>query len=282
MSAKRRVYFVAAPKKPRALAALDDLLAFAADRCKVAGHGVDVEGAASIASKVDRVIVLGGDGTLIGVVRSLGDHQRPIIGVNVGKLGYLAEFSLEELKKCFDLATGDDQLIARRTLLTMSVTRNGSTCHSGILVNDCVVQAGSPFRMITLGVSIDGNPLTDVAGDGAIVCTPTGSTAHNLSAGGPIMQGEVDAIVLTPLCPHSLTHKPLVIDSSARIEIHARQVNRGTTLIIDGQLSFPLRHDDVITLQRFSEDFQLVRNPLFPPWRNLMTKLRWGQPPNYE
>lgn len=278
MNPMQRACLLVAQNKPQALHALHDLQAFAKDRCKLL---TDQSGVGESAKQADRVIVLGGDGTLIGVARSLGRDQRPIIGVNIGKLGYLAEYSMDELKRSFDRAINDDALIDRRTLLEVTVARGGNACHSSVSVNDCVIQAGPPFRMVRLTLAIDGYRLTDVAGDGIIVCTPTGSTAHNLSAGGPIMQADVQAIVVTPLCPHSLTHKPLVIGSSASIEIHAAQVNEGTTLIVDGQVSFPLRQDDVIHVQRFPADFQLVHNPLYPPWHNLMTKLRWGLPPNY-
>jgi len=278
----RRVFFLAGPNKPKASLVLRKLVTFSKTRCDVVGHEVGLDASRAAREAVDRIVVLGGDGTLIGVARSLGDRQRPLIGVNVGKLGYLAEFSLDEFERCFDQAIGDDRLIGIRTLLSVSVSRKGKTRHESVSVNDCVIQAGPPFRMVRLGLSIDGERLTEMAGDGIIVCTPTGSTAHNLSAGGPIMQPDVDAIVVTPLCAHSLTHKPLVLGSRAVIQISAEEVNDGTTAIIDGQVSCPMHDGDVVTVRRFPEALRLVRNPLYPPWHNLMTKLRWGLSPNYE
>ena len=144
-----------------------------------------------------------------------------------------------------------------------------------------MIQAGPPFRMIRLGITINGQDLTEVAGDGLIVCTPGGSTAHNLSAGGPILAPDVDAIILTSMNPHSLTHKPLVIGREAVIDIHALAVNPGTTAIIDGQVSYPLQVDDRVTIRRFETDWRTVRNPIHPDWHKLVSKLHWGRPPNF-
>ncbi len=278
----RRVYLLGNPDKQQAGAVLDEVKLFASSRCTVVGADLDHDGCAAAASKPDRIVVLGGDGTLIGIARSLGEHQVPLIGVNVGKLGFLAEFSLEELKRHFDRALTDDTLISRRTVLQISVQRDGAVKEKSLAINDCVIQAGPPFRIINLGISINGEHLTDVGGDGLICCTPSGSTAHNLSAGGPIMQPDVDAIILTPLNPHSLTHKPLVVDRESVIDIVASTVNEGTTAIIDGQVSYALQPGDRVRVQRFSSDFLLVRNPQHAKWHNLVTKLHWGQSPTYE
>jgi NAD+ kinase len=275
----RRVYFLSNPDKADASEALEDLRSFAAPRCTVVGCGVGLEGYSAREATADRIVVLGGDGTLIGVARSLGEHQVPLIGVNVGKLGFLTEFSVDELKRCFERAVSDDTIIGRRTVLQVTVRHNGGVRNTSLAINDCVIQAGPPFRIIRLGVSINGEHLIDVDGDGLIVCTPSGSTAHNLSAGGPIVQPGVDAIVLTPLCPHSLTHKPLVVERESVIDILARDVNEGTTAIIDGQVSCPLESGDRVTVRRFETDFLLVHNPTYPKWHNLVTKLHWGQAP---
>ncbi len=278
----QRVYFLSNPGKPDGAAALEDLQTFAASRCTVVGSSLALHGRQAVQAGADRIVVAGGDGTLIGVARSLGADQVPLIGVNVGKLGFLAEFSLEELKRCFDRAISDDTIISRRTVLQVSIQCNGGVRDSNLAINDCVIQAGPPFRIIKLGIAINGEHLTDVGGDGLIICTPSGSTAHNLSAGGPIMQSGVEAIVLTPLSPHSLTHRPLVVEREAVIEVIAREVNEGTTAIIDGQVSCPLKRGDRVTIRRFESDFLLVRNPLHAKWHNLTTKLHWGRSPSCE
>lgn len=276
----QRVYLLSNPDKPAAAHALEDLQSFAASRCKIVGSSLGLGGRSAIKAGVDRIVVLGGDGTLISVARSLEADQVPLIGVNFGKLGFLAEFSIEELKHCFDRAIADEKIVSRRAALHVTVQHNTGVRATSLAINDCVIQAGPPFRVIKLGISVNDEHLNDVSGDGLIVCTPSGSTAHNLSAGGPIMQPGVDAIIVTPLCPHSLTHKPLVIEHESVIDVAARDVNEGTTAIIDGQVSCPLERGDRVTIRRFETDYLLVRNPLYSNWHNLVAKLHWGRAPS--
>ena len=277
-----RIYLVGNPDKPDSVRAFEDLRSLASPGCQLVGASLSREARAAVEANADRVIVVGGDGTLIGIARSLGADQIPLVGVNVGKLGFLAEFSVDELKSSLDRVLHEDALVSRRSLLQVTVHRNGGGTDVSLAINDCVIQAGPPFRVINLAVAIDGEHLTNVAGDGLIVCTPSGSTAHNLPAGGPILQPEIDAIVLTPLSPHSLTHKPLVVERESTIEIRAAAVNDGTTVIVDGQASYPLGPGDRVSVQRFSTDFLIVRNPLYAKWHNLVTKLHWGKSPSYE
>ncbi len=279
-SSDRRVFLIANPDKTEASDAMSELRGHADSLVDIVGEFVGHDGQAAIEAKADRIVVFGGDGTLIGVARSLASNQIPLIGVNVGKLGFLTEFSIEELKRDFDRAVCDDRLLSRRTIFQVTTERNGGVRDTHLAINDCVIRAGTPFRVVRLGVSIDGEPLTEFAGDGLIVCTPSGSTAHNLSAGGPIIQSGVDAIVLTPLCAHSLTHKPLVIERDSVVEIVACEVNEGTTAIVDGQVSSLLQPGDRVFIRRFDADFTLVRNPQYAKWHKLKTKLYWGQPPD--
>ena len=278
----RRVYLLANPDKAEARAATAELESFAGSRCTLVGSSFGWDGRPAVEAGADRIVVIGGDGTLIGVARSLGTDPIPLIGVNVGKLGFLAEFSVEELKSTFDRVIADDRLVSRRTVLHVTVQHDGSVRDTSLAINDCVIQAGPPFRLIRLGISIDNEHLTTVGGDGLIVCTPSGSTAHNLSAGGPIVQPGVDAIVLTPMSPHSLTHKPLVIERESVIDIHATEVNEGTMATIDGQVPCPLRPGDRVTVKRFNADYLLVHNPLYAKSHNLIAKLHWGRAPNYD
>ena len=255
---------------------------FAQSRCDVVGSGLSLDGSDAVSGRAERIIVLGGDGTLLAVSRSLGTRQTPLVGVNFGKLGFLAEFSIDELKAHFDAVLRNVDLVRERMILQLRVMRDNKLCFESLAVNDCVVHAGPPFRVIDLAVQINDVHLTNIAGDGLIVSTPVGSTAHNLSAGGPLMQGAVMGIVLCPLCPHSLTHRPLVVEHEAQIEITVQQANVGTTALVDGQVSFPLQAGDRLAIKRFSSNFNLVRNPAYPEWHGLVTKLRWGQSPSYE
>ncbi len=272
-----RVYLLGNPDKPEAADVLERIRSFAESRCEVVGASLGFDGCVAQQTRAHRLVVLGGDGTLIGVARSLGADQLPIIGVNAGKLGFLAEFSIEDLESCFDRVLAADAAISRRCLLHVTIEHGRGAKETNLAVNDCVIQAGPPFRVIHLDVSINDGHLTRIGGDGLIVCTPNGSTGHNLSAGGPIMQPGVDAIVLTPLCPHSLTHRPLVIERDSVIEIKLEDVNDGTTAIVDGQVSSPLERGDRVLIRRFPSDLLLVRHPLHAPWHNLVTKLHWGQ-----
>ncbi|MCH8242535.1 MAG: NAD(+)/NADH kinase [Planctomycetes bacterium] len=280
--AKRRVYLLANPDKPEAARAMRAAENLQVEGVEIVGSAVGLDATDAVKAGVDRLIVFGGDGTLIGVARSLGAKQLPLVGVNIGKLGFLAEFSPDELKESFERIIRDDTLVTRRIVLHVTVRHNGGVRDTSLAINDCVIHAGPPYRIIRLGVSINGEHLTTVGGDGLIVCTPSGSTAHNLSAGGPIVQPSVPAIVLSPMNPHSLTHKPLVVESDSTIEIHASEVNEGSTAIIDGQVTCPLQPGDRITVRRFESDYLLVRNPLYTRWHKLVTKLHWGRSPSYD
>ncbi len=276
-----KVYILANPDKPEARATLETITPFVKERAELVGTACALDGQPAIKAGADCLVVIGGDGTLIGVARSLAGHPLPILGINVGKLGFLAEFSIEEFRGCFDQAVGDAKLISQRMALDVTMRHDGEDPTGCIALNDCVIQAGPPFRPVTLGVFVDGIPLTEVTGDGLIVCTPTGSTAHNLSAGGPILQQGVAAIVLTPLAPHSLTHRPLVIKCDSTSEVRASETNEGTTAIVDGQCAFPMAPGDTVIIKRHAADVQVIRNPLYAQWHKLITKLHWGEGPTY-
>ena len=225
---------------------------------------------------VDLLVVLGGDGTILSVARALGDQQVPVAGVNVGKLGFLAEFSVDGLIRCFDRLAADGRHVGQRTMLDVRSCPKSGQGFESLAVNDCVIQAGPPFRMIELSIEVDGEHLTDVSGDGLIVSTPSGSTAHNMSAGGPIVEAGVDAFCLTPICAHSLTHRPLVVGADHEIEVVVNHANKETTAIVDGQFSTSLAGGDRLLIRRARQALLLVRNPEQTRWHTLVTKLKWG------
>lgn len=233
----------------------------------------------ALAAQADRVIVLGGDGTILAAARAMQDHQVPLIGINLGKLGYLAAFSLEEFESQLDAALCDDSLISPRLMLQVTVNGHMGPKLTSIAMNDIVIQAGPPFRMINLALCLNDSEVTRISGDGVIVATPVGSTAYNLSAGGPILQPTVKGIAITPICAHSLTHKPLVVDDSVTVQIVPERLNKGTRVIVDGQDLLPVAVGDKVIVRRFPKDFLLVANPAYAPWYTLVTKLKWGQAP---
>jgi len=278
----RRVFILGNPDKRGVQEMIDDVCSFVASKCELVGKELGLNGQAALKAGADMIVVLGGDGTLLAVSRSLGAKQIPLVGLNFGKLGFLAEFTVEQFKATFATVLANGRFVSERMILDVSVQRGEATVFTSLAVNDCVIQAGSPFRVIELAVRIGGVHLTNIEGDGLIICTPVGSTAHNLSAGGPIMQGGVMAIALTPLCAHSLTHRPMVVEQEAQIEIVVERANKGTAAIVDGQLSCPLSTGDRMATKRFGANMLLVRNPASSKWHGLVTKLHWGQPPSYE
>lgn len=277
MSTTRRVAIIRHPAKPEAQAIMASLVKCLSRHAEVAATGVIEEAPAILRANLDRVIVLGGDGSILAVARGMDSRETPIVGVNFGKLGYLAEFSMADFERHVHVILHDEGLIGRRMMIHAAVHRAEGEVIESPAVNDCVVQAGPPFRMVQLSILVDGEQITTVAGDGLVLATPTGSTAHNMSAGGPIVQSQVSAIVLTPLSPHSLTHRPVVVSGSSTLQVLAREVNEGTTLTIDGQISIPLRRDDELILRRHTRDFLLIHNPTRTAWHTLTTKLKWGQ-----
>jgi NAD+ kinase len=207
-----------------------------------------------------------------------------VIGVNLGKLGYLAEFSVGELKEMFDDIVSGKAPVERRMMLGCRVSGGSEGDREKFYakaVNDVFVTAGPPFRMIELKIAVDGRQVASCVSDGLIISTPTGSTAYNLSAGGPILDGSMEAMVITPICPHSLSFRPIVIDAAGTVGISFTRINDGTTVSVDGQVSSSLAIDDVVQIAREQSSFLVVNNPVRTPWDTLATKLGWAKRPRY-
>lgn len=231
--------------------------------------------------RADLAVVLGGDGTILNAARWLSSTGTPVLGVNLGKLGFLAEFSVSDLKQYWsDIAAGKCRVVQRMTLQCELVGDGaGDFCHPAI--NDVVVQAGGPFRMIELTMKLASAELENISGDGLIISTPTGSTAYNVSAGGPIVDPQVRAIILTPICAHSLNHRPLVIGPEHEVTITAQRVNKGTTVIVDGQVSHGFSVGQVLKVRQGKDSLQVVASPAREHWGTLGEKLHWARGPEY-
>jgi len=230
---------------------------------------------------IDFAVVFGGDGTIIAAARQLRKCNAPIIGVNLGKLGFLAEFGVEELKEYFGEIVSGRGHIEKRMMLDCQVFSGGREKFRSTAVNDVFIMAGPPFRMVELKMSVDGQPIAGCVSDGLIISTPTGSTAYNLSAGGPILSGKMEAMVITPVCPHSLSFRSIVINANSKVEVVGVRVNEGTTISIDGQLSCKLSSDEVVRVERAKSDFLIVNNPVRTQWDTLARKLSWAEKPKY-
>lgn len=253
-------------------------------RCWAAGRsirvldeaGLQARVAADRAAGVDLLVVLGGDGTLLSAVRALDGCEVPILGVNLGFLGFLTEVGLDELFPMLErVAEGRFELDARTTL-EGTVSRAGAEPRQFRVFNDLVLSKGALARISELEVRVDGRHLTNVKADGLIVATPTGSTAYSLSAGGPIVSPHLPAIVLAPICPHTLTHRPILLEDSARIEVRLVSKNGEVFLTLDGQEGFELRDDDVVEVAKGQGRVVLVRSPTRDYFEVLRTKLVWG------
>lgn len=279
MAAKPRAFLIANPYKDRAHKAFDQLRRWLEDRGQLAGADLTVDAEAIAHARPDRIVVLGGDGTILAVGRAAAEARIPIIGVNLGKLGYLAAYSTTDIRDYFDSAAHDGRLVSSRMMLDVSIQPTAGEAFHSLAINDCVLHAGPPYRMIVTEVALNGESLTTITSDGLIVSSPTGSTAHNMSAGGPIVDPEVEAIVLTPLCPHSLNHRPLVLAPTSELKIMIRQANDGSQVIIDGQSTAPTPPGTIITIRRAGVPFQLVLHPQRSGWQGLVWKLKWGDGP---
>ncbi|MEC8321599.1 MAG: NAD(+)/NADH kinase [Planctomycetota bacterium] len=227
-------------------------------------------------------VVLGGDGTILSEARRLAPLDLPIAGVNVGRLGFLAGLDTEGFSSAAARLVAGDAPILERMMLEVRVERAGGEVDDwSLLLNDGVVTAGEPFRMIELRVDFGEHEGPTLSGDGVIVSTPTGSTAYNASAGGPIVHPGCEAVVLTPLAVHSLAFRPVVATADEAPSIHVIRANAGTTLVIDGQLTRRLAPGDTVRFRRSRHRLRLVHDESSDFWQTVVHKMRWATGPTY-
>lgn len=229
---------------------------------------------ADLPTQVDLLVVLGGDGTLLSAARAVGDLGIPIVGVNLGDLGFLTATTLEEMISALEALLRGEMVIEERMLLATRVSRRGEIVGDWLALNDVVITKGAVSRIINLSVSIEGQHAISYRADGLIVSTPTGSTAYSLSAGGPILYPTMDAIVLTPICSHTLTNRPIVVPGAQHVEVTLLTAQE-VILTVDGQVGFGLREHDVVEVGRAPSGIRLVRFKDF--FSVLRTKLKWGE-----
>ena len=289
----KRVFIVANIGKPRVDRALQAWKPWIAERATIVGIETDHENDLQ-KTDADLILVLGGDGTLLSVARRLQGRPTPVMGVNFGRLGFLASFTPENFQKYFEQSLTNSLILSDRQQLEVSIIPSGVDCtlqeaerlvalrrFVATALNDAVITAGPPFRMIELTIAASMEPGVSYMGDGVIVSTASGSTAYNVSAGGPIINPDVEAFCITPLCPHSLSFRPVVVSSKSTVVIVAARVNEGTTLFCDGQASTRLHNGDRIVIRRNAQDVRLVESPEAQEWRSLAEKLNWAASPRY-
>jgi NAD+ kinase len=227
--------------------------------------------------KVDWLIVLGGDGTLLSAARAMGGHQVPILAVNLGGLGFLTSVTLEELYPVLEDVLAGKQQLSERMMLQTEIIHDGKTSDKQIALNDAVANKAALARMLDFDVHVDGNHVGRYRADGLIVATPTGSTAYSLAAGGPIIHPDLDAFVITPICPHMLTNRPLVVPDTARVELDFAVSHEPVYLTMDGQIGFQLDAKDRVVITKSSHKVQVVRPPTMTYYEILRSKLRWSE-----
>jgi len=231
-----------------------------------------------LAEQADFVIVLGGDGTLLGVARLTAARGTPILGINLGGLGFLTQVAVDEAQQAVDRVLKGDFEVDRRITLEVTVQRSTNDLRRMdrfVAVNDVVLNRGPTGRMLQLEVRANGEPFCTYRADGLIIATPTGSTAYALSAGGPIVFPTLGVVVLAPICPHTLSNRPIVLPDSFEIEVRVQVSDHDATMTVDGQESSMVGAEDAIRVKRGSHGVALVRSEhgYFEVWRN---KLRWG------
>jgi NAD+ kinase len=283
---KIKLVILADSKKERVRDAVEQFLRFAKEAVEIVArydinHYKRYRRFIRLPKRCNYAVVFGGDGSIIAAAKALSYRPVPVIGVNIGKLGYLAEFSVAELKQYLDRIANGKLRIEKRMMLECKILRRGKKIFGSMAVNDCFINAGPPFKMIELQIKLDGQPLAGCISDGLIISSPTGSTAYSLAAGGPILSNISEGMVITPVCPHSLSFRPIVINADSRLDCLGLHVNAGTTVSIDGQISLRLKTNDIISIEKAKTCFLVVNNPLRTQWDTLAAKLGWAEKPKY-
>jgi NAD+ kinase len=230
-----------------------------------------------VARDADLVVVLGGDGTLIAAARLTGAREIPILAVNLGSLGFLTEITLDELYPAMERCLAGDFEVSERMMLIASVERDGEVVELHRVLNDVVINKGALARIIDMETVVNGRYVTTFKADGLIVSTPTGSTGYSLSANGPIIHPELECISITPICPHTLTNRPLVMAGDVDISIRLASTDEAVFLTLDGQVGVKLVGGDVIKIRKSDHATRLIQSRSKDYFEVLRTKLKWGE-----
>ncbi len=281
----KKIGIISKPGRPEPREILGELL----PRLRQQGHEtyVDQDTAAllrieghtrsEIASLVDVMIVLGGDGTMLSVSRLVAEKGIPILGVNLGTMGFITEINRDEINEAVDAMLSDACIIEERLMLCARIVREGKEIAEYTVLNDVVINKGALARIFDLEALINGVYLTTFKADGLIISTPTGSTAYSLSAGGPILYPTLNSIVLTPICSHTLTNRPIVLPDEFKVEITLKTLSEDVYLTLDGQVGFSLRKDDFIEINKSPFKTRLLIPCERDYFNVLRTKLKWGE-----
>ncbi len=230
-----------------------------------------------LARGLDLIVVLGGDGTLLSVARTAQSEGIPLLGVNLGSLGFLTETALDRLDPVLDAVCAGDCSLEERIMLEVAVRHGEHERGPFVVLNDVVINKAALARMIEMEASVDGAYLTTYRADGLIVATPTGSTAYSLAAGGPIVYPDMEAVVVTPICPHTLTNRSLVVPDRVTVEVAIHSAGQDIHLTLDGQLGIELAPGDRVRIRKAAARTRLVHHPGHEWFGVLRQKLKWGE-----
>jgi NAD+ kinase len=292
-SSIRRVGIVVKPHQPEALKTICDVVKWLGERGIAVLGGPEIEreriehetGCAVealdheklAAASVDLILVLGGDGTMIATARMLGDTEVPVLGVNYGGLGYLAEFRVEELYTALESILEGNYRLDTRVMLAVELLRDNKEVARSRVLNDAVINKSALARIIEIEAYLNQQFVNSFRADGLIVSTPTGSTAYNLSAGGPVIYPSMNAVVITPICPFTLSNRPIVVPDDAVIELGLKTPQEDVALTLDGQVGFPLQVEDRVVIRKSRTTFNIVQPMNRNYFEVLRDKLRWGR-----
>ena len=227
---------------------------------------------------IDIAMVVGGDGTMLNAARILSHHDVPTVGVNLGRLGFLTDIAVAEIELSLQAILSGDYLVEKRTLLKTSVLRDGQEVFNGLSLNDAVISKGNSGRLIEFETRIDGIFVSHTRSDGVIIATPTGSTAYSLSAGGPIIYPTLSVLSVVPICPHTLSNRPIVIDENALIEIFALSIpETHANLAVDGLIVCELHGNETVRLTRAEKKLSMIRFESHDHFKTLRSKLGWNE-----
>jgi len=227
-------------------------------------------------SIVDLIVVFGGDGTILRTARLVRDRDVPIVGINLGVFGYLTEVNLDEMYSALEVILAGEFQVEKRMMLDVEINGGEETLLEGSVLNDVVINRGNLSRIIELETTVDDRYMTTFKADGLIISTPTGSTAYSLSAGGPIVFPELYSIIINPICPHTLTNRPIILPESAEIKVTLRTMEKGANVTLDGQVSYTVKSGDTVTIRKSRHVITLVSSPHRGYLEILRTKLGWG------
>jgi len=281
----RTVGIICKHDKPEAWEAARELLGWLAARGvgavvnREAARNIGVDGVPreDIPDSVDVIVVFGGDGTLLSVARLIGGRGTPLVGVNLGTLGFLTTVPLDQLYATMETVLTGQYKVQERMMLSVSIKRDGRTISRHHVLNDMVINKGALARIIDLETYIDGGYLTTFRADGLIVYTPTGSTGYSLSAGGPVVHPTLSCIGVTPICPHTLTNRPIILPDSVLFEVVIKSGTEDVYLTLDGQVGFLLKPEDAIAARAGEHRMYIVMSPLDDYYSMLRNKLKWGE-----